>query len=356
MSQETSQWLNTKTLIGFTESRGNAWHYREEEQGDESNHYVGAVPLEDVERRLFNWEAVEVPLPAIPMSEITTEGVDSYKIKDPTRKVIARPRGALSEDDPGGIFGIFKTGYTVHQYNPWLLENVATILDDELQIGSAGLLKEGAVAFVQVEMPEGFTTPEGVEFRPHLLAATGMDGSLSSTYKRCVQIAVCDNTMEAALVEGGKNSQRLRIRHSKKSMGRITEVREALAIVHDIADEFSAQVAQLCNVAVSEGDFAKFLDEIAAVPEDDGYGKTISLKKRAAIEKLYTEDERCAPWTGTAFGVLQTMNTYQHHGTMVMGDGSRFERNQINAIRGATGKSDIDTLKVLSGLGVGRGE
>ena len=27
MSQETSQWLNTRTLIGFTDKRGNAWHY-----------------------------------------------------------------------------------------------------------------------------------------------------------------------------------------------------------------------------------------------------------------------------------------------------------------------------------------
>ena len=356
MSQETSQWLNTKTLIGFTEKRGNAWHYREEDQGDEANHYVGAIPVEDVERRLFDWEAVEVPLPAIPVADLSPDGVDSYEVTDPNRKVIVRPRGALSEDDPGGIFGIFKGGYTVHQFKPWLLENVAVILDDDLQIGSAGLLKEGAVAFVQVEMPEGITTPEGVEFRPHLLAASGMDGSLSSTFKRCVQIAVCDNTMDAALVEGGKNSQRIRIRHSKKSMGRITEVREALAIVHDIADEFSAQVAALCNIKVSEGDWNKFLDEIAAVPEDEGYAKTISTKKRTALEQLYTEDERCAPWTGTAFGVLQTMNTYMHHGTMVMGDGSRFERNQINAIRGASAKADIDTLKVLTGIGVGRGQ
>jgi hypothetical protein len=33
-------------LIGFTDKRGHAWHYRPEEQGDEPNHYPGAIPLD----------------------------------------------------------------------------------------------------------------------------------------------------------------------------------------------------------------------------------------------------------------------------------------------------------------------
>lgn len=349
MSSETSTWLNQKTLIGFTEQRGNAWHYREDEQGDEANHYVGAIPVDDVTRRLFNWQALEVAFPGVDVPEITSEGVDSYTITDETRKCVVRPRGALSADDPGGILGVFKNGYTIHQHEEWLLEKVATILDDSLQIGSAGLLQQGAVAFVQVEMPESVVTPEGVEFRPHLLAAGSMDGSLSSTYKRCVQIVVCDNTMEAGLAEKG---QTLKIRHSKKSMGRLTEVREALAIVHDVADEFAAQVATLCGIKVSEGDWAKFLDELAPTPDKNGFAKTMSKKKRAEIVRLYTEDERCAQWTGTAFGALQTMNTYEHHSTQAVGN--RFERNQMRAIKGRTG--DADVLKVLAGIGVGRGE
>ena len=39
MSRETLQHLNTNTLIGNTAHRGTAWHYRAEEQGEESNHY-----------------------------------------------------------------------------------------------------------------------------------------------------------------------------------------------------------------------------------------------------------------------------------------------------------------------------
>ena len=53
MSRETLQHLNTNTLIGNTDARGTAWHYRAEEQGAETNHYPGPIPVRDVERRLF---------------------------------------------------------------------------------------------------------------------------------------------------------------------------------------------------------------------------------------------------------------------------------------------------------------
>lgn len=45
MSAETLTHLNSQTLIGYTNKRGRAWHYREELQGDEPNHYPGAVPV-----------------------------------------------------------------------------------------------------------------------------------------------------------------------------------------------------------------------------------------------------------------------------------------------------------------------
>lgn len=40
MSKETLHHFNTQTLIGNTEHRGTAWHYRAEHQGKEPNHYA----------------------------------------------------------------------------------------------------------------------------------------------------------------------------------------------------------------------------------------------------------------------------------------------------------------------------
>ena len=77
MSTETAQWLNTMTLIGNTDHRGTAWHYRAELQGDEPNHYPGPVPVADVERRLFSWDAVELPVYVrIPATVEDMDGID----------------------------------------------------------------------------------------------------------------------------------------------------------------------------------------------------------------------------------------------------------------------------------------
>lgn len=68
-----------------SDKRGTAWHYREDLQGDESNHYTGPVPVEDVRRRLFNWRAVEGTLRA---TAVTDDGVVVCEPRD--RKAIMR--------------------------------------------------------------------------------------------------------------------------------------------------------------------------------------------------------------------------------------------------------------------------
>jgi phage/plasmid-like protein (TIGR03299 family) len=332
MSRETISWLNLNTLVGQTAKRGNAWHYKAEEQGEQSNHYVGAIPVEDVERRLFHWEAQSAPVEA---TLLTADGVQ--RIVDTERQAIIRP-------DLGTILGVFKSGYQIHSYKTWLLDNVATILDDDLQISSAGLLKGGAVAWVEVSVPDSIETPEGVTFRPNLLNTTSLDGSLATTHKRTVTATVCDNTLALALSEKG---QQVKIKHSSKSLTRVGEVREALQIVHTIADEFAAQVAKLCAATVTDKQWRSFLE--AHVPIEagvEGRGTTLAQNKRDALTGLWKNDNRVSPWKNTAFGVLQADNTYRHHVQTVRG-GERVERNNLNALTGQVDKDDRQVLDTL---------
>jgi phage/plasmid-like protein (TIGR03299 family) len=330
MSKETATWLNQNTLIGFTDKRGHAWHYRANEQGAEPNHYPGAVPVADVKRRLFAWEAVEGTLAATVLS---ADGV--LVVQDPERKAIVRP-------DTGVILGVFKDGYTIHQYQEWLLETVAQLLDDELSIGSAGLLKGGGVAWVSVEVPDTITTPEGVTFRPNLLAATSHDGSLSTTFQRVVTNTVCDNTMSAALSEGGP---RLKVKHSRYSRIRLQGARDALALVHTVAEDFAAQVAQLSAVKVSERQFATFLDGLIPLASDASQrSRTMAENKRESYMRLWSHDSRVAPWRGTAYGVLQAVNTHEHHEGIVRGM-DRAERNMLRAATGGIDALDRGTVE-----------
>lgn len=331
MSSETEKWLNTMILCGFTDKRGNAWHYRKDLQGIEPNHYAGSIPVDDVLRRLFNFTVDAQPL----------------YIQTPQGLVEIPGRKAMVASDNSDVLGIFKSGYQGHQYQEWLLDNVATIINDStgLAIGSAGLLRNRGVAFVQVELPDSIKTPEGVEFRPNLVATTSFDGTSASIYKRTNTIVVCDNTRETALHEVG---QQFKCKHTKHSGYKIKDARQALELIMVEAEEFAAEITTLCQWQVSDAQFKAFLDKL--VPMEDGDSKravTMAVNKRNALDDLYFKDERASTWHGNAFGVLQAVNTYNQHEGIIRGTDNRAVRNMENVISGKIASADIDALKML---------
>ena len=334
MSSETREWLSNNTLIGFTSKRGNAWHHR---AGDD-NTYPLAIPTQDVHKRLFGWTAEERPL-------YVGGGWDLYRA-NPEMYAEIPGRKAIVRSDSGHVLGIFKEGYQPHQYGEWLVTNVEAILDDTLQIGSAGLLKGGAVAWVSVEMPETLETPQGVPYRPSLMARTSFDGSMATTYGCHITNVVCDNTMFVAAQEHG--GRQVRVRHSSKSLTQIQSVRDALSIVHTMAADFEAEVSSLMDVKVSDVVWERIVKEFTPIPDDpqtrgERTAVTRGEAKRDALMNLWRHDSRVAPWAGTAFGAWQAFNTYGQHDGIVRGM-SRQERNMLNAINGTIETADHETV------------
>jgi phage/plasmid-like protein (TIGR03299 family) len=346
MSAETIEWLNRYTL----QSKA-AWHTDAQLQKVNGTVYDAAIPPEDVATRLFGWEPLAGDVTST-ATMLNSEGVETVSITDPERQTMIRPPRALSPEDTGAILGVFKSGYTPHSYSQWLIENVASILDDSLSIYSAGLLRGGAQAFVQVSVPDTITTPEGIEFRPNLLAVTSLDGSLATTYKRTITNSVCDNTMAAALGEVG---QAYKVKHSRYSEVKLMEARDALQMVHTIADEFAAQVKVLCETTVTDTQFDAFLESIAPTKDaksgelKTGRSGTMSANRHNAMRQLWQNDNRVTPWKGTAWGVLQAENTYVTHLQTVRGS-ERDERNMTLAVSGGFDKLANSTLETLQGV------
>ncbi len=330
MSDETMDWLNSNTLIGFTEKRGNAWHYR---QGAD-NHYPDAIPVEDVLARLFPWNPVEKPL------------AYSFEV-DGKNKRFETDRKLIIRSDNGALLGIFKDGYQPHPYPEWLVENVSTILGDSLAVGSAGLLKGGAQAWVSVEIPENISSDIGVEFRPNLLACTSFDGSIATTYKRVVTLVVCDNTLQMARSEKGQD---YKLKHTKYSQAKISDARDALAIVYEMADEFSAELERLTQWEVSDKAFEKVLNTLVPIPKDESNkrGVTVAEKKRDSVAALYRNDSRANQWNGTAFGVLQAFNTWTHHEAQVRKNAPRVIRNMENVVKDKMAEHDSAVLAAIA--------
>ena len=347
MSNETLVWLNTNTLIGMTDQRGTAWHYRAEDQGEQSNHYRGAIPVGDVADRLFHWDAIKVPVLAqfpADVESMTSMDEDGHPVQ------VSEIPGmvAIARSDTQKVFKVFSAGYEPHQYREWLLGAVSNLLGETLVVTSAGLLKGGGQAWVEVSVPETVhDARSGFSYRPNLLAATSLDGSLSTTYGRTITATVCDNTMSIALSQA--KDQKVKIRHSRHSGLRIDQARKALSLVEETADEFAETLRALTSVTVTDRQWFVFLDAWHPLPEEDGRTRTTAVRVRDELTDTYRHDNRAESWRGTAFGVVQAVNTWAHHKQRIKG-ASRAERNQEATIAGKFDTLDASVFKALTGV------
>lgn len=340
MSKETLAYLGDHTLIGFTDKRGKAWHYRTgKDSAGRPNHFPGPVP-EDRALEMLSYPVAEGTV-TVTVPVISEDGVADHTFTAKTFKGIVRL-------DTGEVFEFFKLGYQMHQPRQWCLEYLDMILSGGLQIGSVVVLRGGAQAALQAELPENRIAKgkgaEPVSFRPFVTAATSFNGSIATTYGRGAQVVVCDNTLSVALRSFDRSTK---IRHSSGSLNRVGEVRENLAlIVEEVGDAFEVQVKALMKQHVTDAKFKEIVDAFTGESKaKEGRGKTLAERKTRTLKDLWKRDERVAPWRNSAYGVLAAFNTAQHHYFGV--EKTRAERNQQYIVEGKWDSFDNNILRML---------
>lgn len=357
MSQETIEYLNSGNNIklGFTAQRGElyAWHYDAElaaqnlDDGHAQQYYTGAVPVSDVLADILNWQALTAPV-----SYTDQNGV----LRETTDQVIYR------SDTGEALKTGFKDGYQIHQFSEFMMEktslvtglSVADIANinngtaaDMLQIASVGVLKSGSQFWTQFELPETVkTVKHNVEFRPSLMFGTSHDGTIASQWGLVHTMIVCDNTFAAARGEASKSA--VKVKHTKYSHNSIASAGDALGLVREAGNDFAVEIDNLIETKVTGAQFIKFLDVFNTIPDADGRGKTMAEAKREQLLTLWMNDERVAPFVGTAFGVLQLTNTYNQHIASVHAGTDRTEKRYSDLLTGKLAKRDSETMDVLS--------
>lgn len=339
MSNETMEWLASNTAVGNVATEGNFWWGFDQYLKPGFNHFDGFVPDERVKEILGfpvheSHVYVDTPLGLMP--------IDGKK--------------AIIHGDTGHTFGIFSgepngtDGYQVHPYTETLMENTRNLLGEGIGITSVGLLKKGGVAYLQVSLSEDMFLPEfGEAYRPRLLVATSLDGSLASTWKPVITRTACDNTMSIALKESGNV---YKIKHSRYSKFKIEGAADALRLISQAGETYTDQIRALTQVDVSDKAWSAFLDAHSPVADaktgeaKTGKALTMSVTLREALTQLWNNDNRVSPWKGTAWGVLQAVNTYTHHVGIVRGM-SRPERNIQRTVMGGIDEIDNATLATL---------
>ena len=141
------------------------------------------------------------------------------------------------------------------------------------------------------------------------------------------------------------------MRHSANSLAKLAQVRDALGIVHQVAEAFTAQVERLTNQPVTEAQWIRFLGAYCGTDDTKASKRALTTRRQEAdqLNRLWNHDQRLAPWRGTAYGVLAAANTYAHHLAPVRG-ATRAERNAQRLVTGKVHDLDRHTLQVLAAV------
>jgi phage/plasmid-like protein (TIGR03299 family) len=264
---------------------------------------------------------------------------------------------AAVPDNQQAVYGIHSKGFSVkgHQFREWFIDGPKKAINGVVGISNAGLLKNGAQGWVNISTPEEWKTPQGVDFRPQLLWTTAFDGSIASTVKETKVLSVCDNTREQALSSSGLC---YRVKHTKNSAFKLEDAKAALHLLENSAAAFASEIATLCEWQVSDAQFQAFMSKLVPLPDKSGFDinardystrtATIAANKRDKLNQLYRADGRVSPWEGTAFGVLQMVNTYNTHLATQRNVDHRALRNMENVITGKLASQDNDALALLA--------
>lgn len=305
--------------------------------------YDGFIPAADVETKLFGWD----PLIGTTESTVTYPAVITDEGVTPERTETLRDEKSVTIWNPvnGKRMKTFTDGWVLHPYRETLLGGLSNILGDTLGIVGAGLDHDGGRGWVAVSVPEVLSV-EGYRYSPNLLAITSIDGSTATTFGRYMHAMICQNMLSTTLAGVRRSGEVVKVKHTRGSALKLESARQVLGIIEQTVDEFDREVRELVATTVTANDFTRFLDLHIPVTETPGGGRTQALRKQDEVRALYTADERCTPWTGNAFGVVQAMNTWLTHVSRVQGD-----RGERNTSRMLDGKLDQKDRSVVVNLG-----
>jgi phage/plasmid-like protein (TIGR03299 family) len=144
----------------------------------------------------------------------------------------------------------------------------------------------------------------------YLLIANSFDGTMSVTVAIVMVRVVCSNTLSLALDTAQRT---FRVQHTGSLDGRLAEARRALEISFRYREEMRMVGEGLLARSVSDSEFERFLAELVPVPEKEGRGRTMALRRQEEVRHIYRNAEDLANVRGTAWGVLQAVAEWDTH-------------------------------------------
>lgn len=297
---------NNRANIAYLGSRQDIWH----KLGQEMAPGMGMQAWADAAG--LGWRAIKVPAVA------SLAGPQWDHIPAGQRFQAVEDRFFLARSDNG-----FPLGYVSDVYQPvqpievleWFQKYVG--VDDRFQLDVAGSLRKGEIIWATATFRESMDVV-GEPHKARLLMTTTFDGSGSTINKATMTRVVCNNTLDAALADGGKAI--VRSRHN--TAFNATKVSAELARIAEGFTAYKAMAEAMVRVDMSKADIAAFFKACLDIPFD-AKKEDLSGKKVAAFEalgKAYAATVQEGTPVGTQWAALNAVTRYVDHDKAVRGD------------------------------------
>lgn len=243
--------------------------------------YQGETPWHKLGIRLPSMTSVSEALAASQLNY--TVRAEALYLADgtpvPMRKAIVR-------DGENVILSTVGKDYEIIQHTAGFGELDILCSQHGMTIESAGALGKGERVWLLFKMPETIAPVPGDDVRGYLLATTGHDGSWSYSIRPTPVRVVCQNTLDAASVNG---VDFVRLYHTK---GNVDKLATAARIVDTVVKAFRETGETFASFAareMTEADVIRYIEIL--FPQNDAKPSPVIDARRATIADLV--------WTGT---------------------------------------------------------
>jgi len=177
---------------------------------------------------------------------------------------------ATVRTDTGAVLGTVGEKYTPLQ-NVDQFQWFQPFLDTkEVAFETAGVLKGGSIVWALARILTGGGVVDaggGDTVNKYLMTYTSHDGSLATGVMFCPIRVVCANTLRASI--NSEVSKRLRVRHTKRQIESLENVRETINLMDKTFEATASQFQKMKRTGVNKDDMVKYFKIVFEVDKEE---------------------------------------------------------------------------------------
>lgn len=264
-----------------------------------------------------------------PIEKLQAEGINRVHVPD---------WNATYREDTGEVLGVVGNRYRVIQ-----IADSFKFMDDlvgevSAMYHTAGSLRGGKRVFITAKLPDQLViTPEDA-LDKYLMLTNSFDGMTAMLLKFVVTRPVCENTVNAALMEGAGRDKNMRFKtvqdqqvaiwHTSNATKRVDDARKALGVSMKYFDRlqvaFQAMSAKQINSMMLTEYYNKMFPIIIEAEDGTKKESTRAKKVHQVLTRLFEtgKGNDLATTRGTVWAAYNSVTEYLDHIRSIRADGT----------------------------------